>query len=323
MLLFYFLDYEILRIDKMQYLPLKFDNSNIFPKERIAVRPDLHIMLSTGTLQNNICRKAESTAPIFELSYTRKNSLHGEVDRTPVELRPGYSSLGFLGTTTSHSEYDRGDDIQLYSIWVSPSAFDSFCEAVCGKSNIGFRSFQKGSYYSCDFKSDAREESIINKLDSCFSNGSGTLNKLLLESYILELLSVNIERLLGKDCSDERFCEISKSDIERLVYAREVLLNQLATPPTLLELSRIIQMNDCKLKRLFKVYFGKTVYEFVREQRLEKAFSLLQEGNNNVSQAAYAVGYTNISHFSESFQKKFGISPRALMQTARHTEKHN
>jgi hypothetical protein len=46
----------------MSYLPLKFENSNIFPKERISVRPDLHIMLSTGILENNICRKAESTA---------------------------------------------------------------------------------------------------------------------------------------------------------------------------------------------------------------------------------------------------------------------
>lgn len=305
----------------MSYLPLKFENLNIFPKERIAVRPDLHIMLSTGILQNNICRKAESTAPIFELSYTRKNTLRGEVNRTPIELRPGYASLGFLGKTISHSEYERGEEIQLYSIWVSPSAFDCFCEAVCGKSNIGFRSFQKGPYYCCDFKSDAREESIINKLDSCFSNGSGALNRLLLESYILELLSLNIERLLCKDCLDERLCEISKSDIERLVYAREVLLNRLETPPTLLELSRIIQMNDCKLKRLFKVYFGKTVYEFVREQRLEKAFSLLQEGNYNVSQATYAVGYTNISHFSEAFKKRFGVSPSALLRTMHYTRR--
>lgn len=302
----------------MSYLPLKFENSNIFPKERISVRPDLHIMLSTGILENNICRKAESTAPIFELSYTRKNTLHGEVNRTPVELHPGYASLGFLGEAVSHSEYDRGDNIQLYSIWVSPSAFDCFCEAVCGKSNIGFRSFQKEAYYCCNFKSDAREESIINKLDSCFSNGSGSLNRLLLESYILELLSLNIERLLCKDSLDERFCQISKSDIERLVYAREVLLNRLETPPTLLELSRIIQMNDCKLKRLFKVYFGKTVYEFVREQRLEKAFSLLEEGNYNVSQTAYAIGYTNISHFSEAFQKRFGVSPSSLLRTMRY-----
>jgi AraC-like DNA-binding protein len=301
----------------MSYLPLKYEDSNIFPKKSIAVRPNVYIMVSGGILQHKIQRKAETTAPIFELCYSRKNAMYGEVDRIPIELRPGYASLGFLGQAICHSEYDRGDDLKLYSIWVSPSAFDDFCEAVYGKSNVGFRSFQKGACYCCDFKNDAQEESIINKLDSCFAKGADKLNRLLLESYILELLSMNIERLLCKDSFENRFNEISRADMERLTYAREVLLNRLETPPTLLELSRIIQMNDYKLKRFFKLYFGKTVYEFIREQRLEKAFSLLQEGNHNVSQTAFAVGYTNISHFSSAFQKRFGITPRALMKTGR------
>lgn len=52
----------------------------------------------------------------------------------------------------------------------------------------------------------------------------------------------------------------------------------------------MIHMNDCKLKRSFKQYFRKTVYEYIREQRLEKAFSLLERGLYNVSESAFAVG---------------------------------
>ena len=74
----------------------------------------------------------------------------------------------------------------------------------------------------------------------------------------------------------------------------------------------MIQMNDCKLKRSFKQYFGKTVYEYIREQRMEKAFSLLHQEDYNVSQTAFAVGYTNVSHFSEAFKNKFGILPKDL-----------
>ena len=184
----------------MSYLPLKFESSAIFPKEMVAVRPDVHIMLSSGTLPGKIERKSSTTAPIFELTYSRKHTVHGEVSRVPIELRPGYSSLGFLGQATGHSEYDDGREVELYSIWVSPPAFDNFCEAVRGKDDITFTSFQKDVYYHCDFKSDAREESIIKKLDSCFAKKSDHLNKLLLESYILELLSINIERLLCEDC---------------------------------------------------------------------------------------------------------------------------
>lgn len=176
-------------------------SSNIFPKQTIAIRPDVHIMVSSGIFSNNTKRQSVTTAPVFELSYTRN----------------------------------------------------------------GFRSFQKNTYSCCSFKSDAREESIINKLDLSLIKETNQINRLLLESYILELLSINIERLICKDNSKEYVGRLSRADMDRLTYAREILLNRLESPPTLLELSRIIHMNDCKLKRSFKQYFGKTVYEFIRE----------------------------------------------------------
>ena len=101
--------------------------------------------------------------------------------------------------------------------------------------------------------------------------------------------------------------------MECLRLAREILLHRLICPPSLLELSRMIQMNDFKMKRLFKQYYGKTIYQYVREERLEKAFSLLQDGQHNVSQTAFAVGYTNISHFSEAFHSYFGVFPHMLV----------
>ncbi len=297
----------------MSYLPLKYETSSVFPQKNIAVRSDVHIMLSNGILQNKTERTSGTTAPVFELSYSRKNTMFGEVNRIPVELRPGYASLGFLGHATGYSEYDIGEEVRLYSIWVGPHAFDGFCDSVCGKKGIGFKTFQKGDYYWCSFKNDMREENIINKLDTYFANDLDNLNRLLLESCILELISINIERLICEDSSNNYIVNLSKSDIKSLNYAREILLSRLDCPPTLLELSRIIHMNDCKLKRAFKQHFGNTVYGFIREQRLEKAFSMLQQGNN-VSETTFAVGYTNISHFSQAFRKRFGIYPSKMLQ---------
>ena len=301
-----------LKKQEKTYLPLKFDKSDIFPRKIIDIRPDVHITVSDGTLPDKTERNAGTTAPVFELSYNRNTPLCGEVDGIPVNLQPGYASLGFLGHSAGHSEYNGGEEVLLYSIWVGPEAFGSFCKAVSGRDDVGLHSFLKSSYFCQSFKSDAREESIIHKLDVCFSQNTNTFNKLLLESYLLELLSINIEKLFCGDCHN-RPGGLTKTDMEQLEYAREVLLSRLDAPPSLLELSRIVHMNDCKLKRGFKCYYGKTVYEFVREQRLEKAFSLLERGGCNVSGAAFAVGYTNVSHFSAAFQKKYGISPRGLL----------
>ena len=219
----------------MSYLPLQYGESNIFPKKIIAVRPDVHMMFSGGTLPQNMMRETNTTSPIFELSYSRKNTLYGEVGRTPMEVREGYTSLGFLKEVTGRSEYECGEEVELYSIWVSPCAFDGFCKAVSGKSGIGFGSFMQGSYSHHDFKSDAREENLKKKLETCFTAGRGQLNRLLVESYLLELLSINIERLI---CPDEMCQNLSKADMEQMAAAREILLDRLSAPPSLFELSR-------------------------------------------------------------------------------------
>ncbi|MGO1528870.1 MAG: helix-turn-helix domain-containing protein [Senegalia sp. (in: firmicutes)] len=293
----------------MSSLPLEFDSSNIFAKEIIAVRLGVHMAISRGILPYKTEKRSRTTSPVFELSYNRKDCIYGEVNNTSVEHRSGYASLGFIDQASSYSEHDKGKEIQLYSIWVSPSAFGQFCQSVCGKRDIGFNTFSKGAYHCRNFKSDPREEGIIKKLDLCFDEQADNLNNLLLESYILELMSMNIERLLCKDCPKN---QLSKTDMDSLDYAREILLNRLESPPSLLELSHMIHMNDCKLKRSFKEYFGKTVYEFIREQRFEKAFYLLESGNHNVSQTAFAVGYTNVSHFSKTFKHRFGITAKDL-----------
>ncbi|MDR1358714.1 MAG: AraC family transcriptional regulator [Coriobacteriales bacterium] len=303
---------------EMPYLPLRYERSDVFPTTSMSIRPGMHITVSSGTLQKKLEWKTEAVSPLFELSYNRNKAICGEVGRTIVEHRPGYSSLGFLGPVCGHSEYDCGDEVKLYSIWVGPKVFDGFCQSVNGKDSVGFRSFHKGAYNCCSFKTDAREEGILGKLDRCFSGEADNLNRLLLESQVLELLSLNLERLLGAGSDGIRPEELSRTDIECLARAREILLARLESPPSLLELSRLIQMNDCKLKRSFKRYFGKTVYEFIREQRLEKAFFLLQDGRYNVSQSASAVGYTNLSHFSQVFRSRFGVNPSELLSCVTH-----
>jgi hypothetical protein len=182
------------------YLPLKFDKSSIFPQKILSIRPDVHLTVSAGTLQSQTERNSGTTAPVFELSYTRRSVLCGEVERTPVELRPGYSTLGFLGQAAGHCEYENGAEVLLYSVWVGPDAFDRFCEAVCGSPGAGFGSFQSGSYCCRSYPSDAREEHILHRLDACFSGEAAPCNRLLLESSLLELLSINLERLLRPGC---------------------------------------------------------------------------------------------------------------------------
>jgi AraC-like DNA-binding protein len=62
-------------------------------------------------------------------------------------------------------------------------------------------------------------------------------------------------------------------------------------------------------KRLFKI----SPKQWLMEQRLEKAKSLLSVNNTTVSDVAFESGYENISHFIKAFHKKFNISPKQFL----------
>ncbi|MFR4798513.1 MAG: helix-turn-helix transcriptional regulator [Lentihominibacter sp.] len=53
-----------------------------------------------------------------------------------------------------------------------------------------------------------------------------------------------------------------------------------------------------------------SVHSFVIEQRLEHAAYLLAGNRLNVTQTAALCGYSNMSHFSSAFKKKYGVLPK-------------
>lgn len=294
-------------------LPLQYKTTNIFASKSFMLRPGVQLIASNGVLSQNYANQAQITAPIFELSYNLNDSVYGEVNKKQIVLESGYSNLGFVRQANCHSEYMKGEEVKLLSIWINPDVFNDFCYSVCPNTRLSFSSFQKEDYHLVKFKSDSLETCILHKLDHYLNSTLDSFNLLFIESQILELMSLNLENLIGiKRCEDDT-CELTKTDKDSLLLARDILLNRLESPPSLLELSRLIHMNDCKLKRSFKIYFGKTVYEYIREQRLEKAYSLIMNYSYNVTESANSVGYTNVSHFSQAFRNKFGISPGKLV----------
>ncbi len=54
---------------------------------------------------------------------------------------------------------------------------------------------------------------------------------------------------------------------------------------------------------------GKSVSQYMREYRLEKAHAILREEHLNVSEVAFAVGFGSASYFSRTFTDYFGFPP--------------
>jgi YesN/AraC family two-component response regulator len=61
-----------------------------------------------------------------------------------------------------------------------------------------------------------------------------------------------------------------------------------------------------KLKELTQL----TASDYIRSMRLKRAAELIRCKKMNISEAAYATGFSNLSHFSAAFKDYFGVSPR-------------
>ncbi len=105
---------------------------------------------------------------------------------------------------------------------------------------------------------------------------------------------------------------LSAREMEKIREAHALLEERMADPPGLIELARMVGLNDYKLKRGFRQAYGTTVHKALTELRLNRARHLLMEGNQSVSQSALAVGYSNIGDFGQTFKRHFGCLPSQL-----------
>ncbi len=101
--------------------------------------------------------------------------------------------------------------------------------------------------------------------------------------------------------------------MQKVRDAREILLADLHT--TRLRSARWRRqagLNEFKLKSGFRKMFGRPVFSYLKEHRLEKAGELIRGGGKSVTEVAYETGYSTLQHFSNEFRKKFGVNPGSL-----------
>ncbi|MBI1307957.1 MAG: helix-turn-helix domain-containing protein [Bacteroidetes bacterium] len=104
-----------------------------------------------------------------------------------------------------------------------------------------------------------------------------------------------------------------KDNVERIKQARTLLIEKMDDPPSLKELAREIGMNEYNLKIGFKNVYGVPPFKYLQDYKLTYSQYLLREGQLQVSEIAYAIGYKSASHYIEAFRKRFGSTPRKFM----------
>ena len=84
---------------------------------------------------------------------------------------------------------------------------------------------------------------------------------------------------------------------------------------TIAEIAEQCGVSECYFRRLFQEYSGESPMNFRQRYRIEKAKQLLlSDEHYTVGEIAEMLGFSDIYHFSKTFKKHFGLSPREYIK---------
>lgn len=145
-------------------------------------------------------------------------------------------------------------------------------------------------------------------------NVVSTIRNLYYKGKCYELLSLYFNRSEEPNVEQCPFLS-DEENVMKIRKAKDIIIANMAEPPSLQELSREIGLSLKKLKEGFKQIYGDSVFSFLFDYKMEYARKLLDTGEYNVNEVGLKVGYSTSSHFISAFRKKFGTTPKKYLMS--------
>lgn len=132
------------------------------------------------------------------------------------------------------------------------------------------------------------------------------------DAYTLNLL---VQLLFIKAISCQRDLTgpkqvIINQELDKLRHARNILMESITSAKRIKELAKAAQLNERRLKELFRQEYGMGVRQYWLNHRLREARNLvISHSEKSISEIAYTTGYDSLQAFIKAFKKKFHYSP--------------
>ena len=157
--------------------------------------------------------------------------------------------------------------------------------------------------------------SLAAALFACGLNGP--LRLLMIEGAVIQLIALQAAAADDQPAASRRRPGLTIAEREALHAARTRLLADMRHPPTLGDLALAVGLTEKRLNAGFKQLFGTTVFETLRNERLEHARIALQSDKVTLKEIAFRVGYNHVPNFASAFAARYGAPPRQYQHMER------
>lgn len=242
-------------------------------------------------------RRHSHPAPQCELHYFLSGSgfFENAGRRTPIR----HGSLFWTASATTHAiqPTTRGESLSYFAVLFTVPSGTALAAAVTQRSFVASFPRMVGS----------RHRLLFEDLANRFVDSRGERRRAA--AHLVYALLWD----LAAETDDPNPLESADTEsgfnthVERAIHLFE---RHIGSPLTVAEVARRVGVTQAHLTRLFDRQFGVPPLQYYRRLRMEAAASYLVNSTLSVKEIAWELGYANPFHFSRSFRRFAGISPR-------------
>lgn len=142
--------------------------------------------------------------------------------------------------------------------------------------------------------------------------------KLEMDSLVMEMLEEVLSRFTNYEMPEALPARLKKHHLGTVERAKQYLSDHLTKNISLRELAGHCHISPFHFSRIFKIFTGYPVYQYLQLMRLKQAEMLLATALP-VADIAFQSGFNSIDYFSAAFKKQYKLSPSAYRTSRKKT----
>lgn len=167
-----------------------------------------------------------------------------------------------------------------------------------------------------------RTVSVNSIFDLFEKQDEGKVNMLELRSSILSLMNAFISEL--NKSGVKGLHSMKPKDEARIIRAAQMLKENIYNGfPSIEKIAKEVGVSETKLKKEFKAFFGKTLFQFFSETQMDVAECHLKESKESIKSIANRLGYNHPGKFTAAFKKIKKISPSEIRSDSDPSRTHD
>ncbi len=250
--------------------------------------------------------KTESTNIQLFFNLKTKSTVAFNMEHCAINLNKDESGMVYFNEDQTHILFSLPPDSSIIVMLIPVQYFHSLFTT---EENylLNFNNFVIGKPIIDTKPTTPAQQVVLHQIITQPNNSP--LNYLFLKAKAYELFSLYFSNI--EDNSKDNCPFMSNEEtMTQLKKAKNMVIENMADPPSLEELAKNVGLNLKKLKQGFKEVYGAPVFTFLLNYKLEFSKKLLLENKLNVNEIGNKVGYSTSSHFIAAFKRKFGITPK-------------